>query len=153
MSYMKPFSAELHSKHDVPAREKLIQILEGTPYEIRENPNKYDTDLQVFLNGKYYCGIEVEVKDVWRGPEFPFPDIQFLGRKRKQANKNMVFVLFNSDLSCHLAIRGDRLLEKGSNRKLANKFSNGNEEDFFAVSKDDVYFNYFTMLAKRTKKC
>lgn len=81
----------------------------------------------------------------------PFNEaLHILGRKRKQARKGIVFVIFNSDLSSHLVIRGDRLFEKGTNRKLANKFSNGNQEDFFAVSKDDVFFNFFTMLAQRT---
>ena len=150
--YRKPFSEELHAKHDVRARERLMQILSNTPFEVRHNPNQYDTDLQIFLKGEYYCGIEVEVKNVWRGSEFPFSDVQFLGRKKKQAKKDIVFVLFNADLSNHLAIRGDRLLELGVNRKLANKFSDGREEDFFAISKDDVHFNYFTELASRTRR-
>jgi hypothetical protein len=151
MAYRKPFSGELFEKHDVRAREALMKLLDGTPFEIKHNPDRFGTDLQVFRGGQYYCGIEVEVKDVWKGPEFPFADIQFLGRKVKQAKEDVVFVLFNSDLSSHLAIRGDKLLKLGSNRKLANKFSGGQQEDFLAVSKDDVYFNYFTMLARRTK--
>jgi hypothetical protein len=150
--YKKPFNSDLHAQHDVRARNKMKEILKGTPYELRENPDQYGTDLQLFRDGKYYCGIEVEVKAVWKGAEFPYPDVQFLGRKSKQAKGDIVIVLFNADLSHHLVIRGDRLLEKGSNRKLVNKFSNGNAEDFFAVSKDDVFFNYFTKLAERTRK-
>lgn len=149
--FRKKFSKDLHEQNDIRAREKVKEILKNTSLEVRDNPDRYKTDLVIYENGLYVCHFELEVKQVWKGKDFPYDDVQFLARKKHQAGENTVFIMFNNDLSSHLAIRGNKLNQVHKTRKITNKFSEGNLEDFMVVDKKDVKFDWLYRIAQKKK--
>jgi len=135
-----PFSEKDYNENDSRAREKAKEIFTKDGFIIKDNPNKYGVDLFVYdKDGNYLCNVETEVKLGWEG-SFKFPDIQFPKRKSKYAKleKKTLFLMFNSDLSQYLIVKGKDLLEC-SIQKIPNR-RNQSGEEFYKVPLDKAVF-------------
>jgi hypothetical protein len=112
------FSRIDHIECDNRAKEKFKNLFENCNkyknfYLIAPN-NPYTVDFYVFSkkSNTHVANIEIEVKRVWTGFDFPFKDIQILGRKEKfwtdpahHKEKPTMLVMFNEDLSNHLVVK------------------------------------------------
>ena len=131
---------------------------------VLENPkNKFVEDFFVLdSDGRHVANVEVEVKACWRTHDFPFDNVQLLPRKRKfwidevNGGKRPIptlFVMFNNDLSNHLAIHSDDLYEIYSGGDRVNYASCMTRNDnFYVAGLDKVVFGYlFNKNKQKTK--
>ena len=107
---MKPFDQELFDRDDS-AQFFVIDWLKTLNIEAWMNPDKYGIDLL----GKSDLGdfeIEVEVKQSWSGPRFPFKTIHYSARKTKflKQGVNLRFVTLNKEWTHAAVVRGEQLL-------------------------------------------
>ena len=138
----KKFSPKLFKQNDKIAREKIRDIItDWYPYQVKDNTAKYGVDLLVIDSiNEHICNIEVEVKKVWIG-DFPYEDVNFPERKAKYAKlkQKTYFVMFNSDLSQYLVVKGKDLLDSPC-EIVPNKYCKYGEK-FFKVPLSKVSFN------------
>lgn len=90
------FNADLYIKYDIPAREKVKDILKDFIYD---NPDKYGADL--VINSKKKCKykyLELQVCTQWTKDKFPYKNIYIWERKAKYDN-NTLFLTLSKDLS------------------------------------------------------
>ena len=138
----KPFDAALYAENDALARNKVRELLSDR-FTVVDNPKRYGVDLLVYNeSGEHLFNVETEIKRVWVN-DFIYTSVQFPERKRKfcALEKPTYFVMFNSDLSQYLVVKGADLaaspLEMVRNKYV--KFG----EHFFQVTLDKVAFNNF----------
>jgi len=104
---MKKFSKELFEKYDEAAREVAKDWLTEEGWAVRDNPDKYGTDLKATKEGIHF-DIEVEVRASWTG-DFPFDTLNIPARKAKFAQKNTIFLVFASDFEHFYAVTAETL--------------------------------------------
>ncbi|HEY8365680.1 MAG TPA: hypothetical protein VIL57_00905 [Bacteroidia bacterium] len=137
----KRFDLDLYNENDNKAKNKAKELLVNSGFDVEDNPKKRGVDLLIFKDGKHIANIECEIKKVWKGPVFRYPTIQFPERKKKFAELEIptVFLMFNEDLSAHLAVRGSDLL-KSPLVEVPNKYCFKGEL-FFQVPLEQTVFN------------
>lgn len=111
----KPFEQHLYDKHDNPAKQKLVEILEGAGHTIQNVSENYYADVVSELNGKTVYS-EAEVKTAWKDdwPE-TWEEIRIPERKKRLLDKykgNVNFYVFNHDLSQCWLIKGSQMVEE-----------------------------------------
>lgn len=102
----KKFDKQLFDENDPRARAKAKQLL--SKRFIVEDGSKYDIDLVCYKDNQIKYLIEVEVKNAWKGLEFPWPEInvQYAKKKFFEPNENSKLMMFNDDLtSCFIIDR------------------------------------------------
>lgn len=110
MSVYKKFDKKLHAENDKIARNVVKSFFNNRfskdGVTIIDNPNKYGVDLWMMRNGNIIANLEAEVKIVWKGHRFPFPNIQFPTRKKKFAGlgKPTMYCMLNEDKSRLLTV-------------------------------------------------
>lgn len=104
---MKKFSKELFEKYDEAARDVAKDWLTEEGWNVRDNPDKYGTDL-IATKDDVYWDVEVEVRASWTG-DFPYKSLQIPQRKAKFAKDNTVFLVFASDFQHFYAVTADTL--------------------------------------------
>ena len=100
--------------------------------QLKEPENPYTVDFYVYDGKEHIANVEVEVKNSWTSPKFPNKDIQLLTRKRKfwfDEHNNIIsiptmFVMFNAQLTNHLAITSDNMVEIYNTNKIRS-YGNG----------------------------
>jgi len=97
MSAQKRFDRELFQKYDQLARVVTTTYLESLGFEVQEHPDKYAQDLLAFKGDAGHC-VECEVKLVWEGEDFPYPNVQLPKRKDKFFNVDTQFFIWNKPL-------------------------------------------------------
>ena len=115
MAVRKPFSLALYDKHDNPAKEALIRILEASGHKVGQVAENFYADVVSVKDGVVYHN-EAEVKRAWTG-EWPesWTEIRIPERKTRllQKYKNKVnFYVFSNDLSQCWCITGDQLTQE-----------------------------------------
>lgn len=104
---MKKFSKELFDKYDEAARNVAKDWLTEEGWSVRDNPDKYGTDL-IATKGDSYWDVEVEVRASWTG-DFPYKTLQIPQRKAKFAKANTIFLVFSSDFEHFYAVTAETL--------------------------------------------
>ena len=82
MGVRKKFDKELYDIYDSVSKEAARDALQKKGYTVCDNIDKYAQDLVAEKDGKMFL-VETEVKNVWKGPEFPYDTVQLPERKKK----------------------------------------------------------------------
>lgn len=126
------FNQKSFNDNDARARTKAKKML-SQQFEVKDNADPYDIDLICLKDNviKYY--VEVEVKNLWVGSNFPWAEINVPTRKEKyfKAHSNSMYIMFNSDLTSCFIIEGKIILE--SNKVEVSNTRNLTGEYFFKV--------------------
>jgi len=103
----KPFSPSLFKENDNLARAAGKKYWSKLGYEVWDNPDRYGPDL--IVNNEFYC--ETEIKRVWKGPEFIYPDLQLVGRKKKFIGLDIpcVFMICNNEQTHAIIVHQDEV--------------------------------------------
>lgn len=131
---IKRFDVELYNDEDYRAKNKAAKFLVASGFffldiPIEEQEEKYtEYDFQIRNSNNKIKTVEVEVKRVWKGLEFPFSTVDVPYRKRKsQAD---IFIMFNEDCSTLLICDMSTIL----NAKTKTKDTiYTNNEKFFSI--------------------
>lgn len=111
----KRFNRELYQQNDDFAKNIVLEYL-GEGWE--ENPNGRSVDL---INNYTKQVAECEIKRVWRGPEFPYDDIQIPERKGKWKNLDIQFFILNNE-GTHAIMFTGKSLKQSRLKEVPNKF-------------------------------
>ena len=133
MSKYKKFSQKLFNKNDAAARNAVLNHIDSIGLYAVENDDRYGPDLILYSGLKPISYIEVEVKRVWSGPDFPWDTIQLPQRKEKFAKLKLSteFWILNDTLD-HAVIIPDTELTQDLLKEVRNKFISEGEL-FFQV--------------------
>jgi hypothetical protein len=134
------FSRSDWEENERKAKVKIREIMSKFGFVLKENPDVYGVDFFVHdKNDNYVFNLEVEIKRVWHF-DFPFSDIQVPKRREKYAKleKETFFIMFNSNASKYLVLRGEDLINSPC-EKIVNRRSDEGE-DFFKVPLDKAVF-------------
>jgi len=148
MSENKEFSQKLYDENDTAGDKRLRELFDGSKYTLRR-VKKYGVDFEVYKDNKHIGYIEVEVKLGWNAHKYPFSDVRFPKRKGKflKLDKRTYFVMFNKDLSRHLAVL-ERTMAMAPVVHVDTKYMKN--EPFFAVALENVVWDKFSNLSKST---
>lgn len=105
---IKKFDKELHEKYDIPARDKVKELLGDY---ICDNPDTYGEDMILNIPESNYKYLELQVCASWTENRFPFPKPYIYERKMKFSNK-CLFLLFNKNLTKGLLFSRDTIVGK-----------------------------------------
>lgn len=121
----KQFSNKLFNEHDSKARAKAIEFFANNGLKAKPNNNEFGVDLLVVdANDALLYFVEVEVKNNWNAPAFPFDTLNIPERKGKYATmyKNRMFwFVFSKDLSRMLLVTTEAL-KHAKLVEVSNKF-------------------------------
>ena len=106
---LKHFEPQDFDKFDVAARDVARSFWERLGYTCTDNDDIYAVDLLVERNGKQF-GCEVEVKQGWHGPTFPFPTLHIPLRKRKFTDGVTCFFVLNNGMTHAAIVRSSTIL-------------------------------------------
>ena len=138
----KPFSQELHAKHDPRARQAVARMLEKRGLIAYENPDRYGIDILVYrctykpysVYGALVGRVETEVKACWKTEKFPYPTVhiplrkaKFIGASRKCRT---YFVLFNNLLTVSVWVPA-AVVWSADRANVPNKYMDS--EEFFDI--------------------
>jgi len=148
----KRFDPQLHKENDKLARQAIKDILRGTGYRPKDNPKVREVDILLYKDGEHTFNIECEIKRVWKGSTFPYPNVQFPERKGKYAtlDKPTIFVMFNEDQSSFLALDGADLISSPK-VEVPNKYVPAGEM-FFQVPVDKICMNDLLSIIKKLEE-
>ena len=99
---LKYFEPDVFDKFDAEARKVAQSFWKRLGYSCQNNPDTYGVDLLVEGKGKKF-GCEVEVKQGWQGPTFPFPTLHIPMRKKKFTDEATTFFVLNNEMT-HAAV-------------------------------------------------
>jgi len=74
------WSEDRYEKHDPQSRQVIKSVFKKRGKVLIDNPDKYDVDL---ISEDGTVQVEVEHRDVWSNPKFPFSDVNVPERKDK----------------------------------------------------------------------
>lgn len=98
MGVRKKFDKDLYDIYDSVAKEAARDALQKKGYTVCDNIDKYAQDLVAEKDGKMFL-VETEVKNVWKGPEFPYDTVQLPERKKKFFKERTLFFIWNAELT------------------------------------------------------
>jgi hypothetical protein len=88
------FSKKLFEKYDIPARQKIKQVLKDF---VRDNPDKYGADMMINCSTIKYKFLELQVCAQWTDDKFPHKNVYIWERKGKYENDTL-FLTLSRDL-------------------------------------------------------
>lgn len=113
MTVRKRFDRELFEKYDQLARQATTQYLKGQSYAVEEHPDRYAQDL-VVTHGDTQFYAECEVKIVWEGGDFPYPDVQLPQRKQKFfSDPPTLFFIWDKPVTSAMTFWSTDIVESG----------------------------------------
>lgn len=98
MTIRKRFDRDLYEQYDELAKEKTTEYLTKQGFDVEPHPDRYAQDLIASSPVNRWC-VECEVKLVWNGVEFPYPNVQLPARKKKFFNPETQFFIWNKPLT------------------------------------------------------
>ena len=98
MGVRKKFDKDLYDTYDSIAKEAAKDALQKKGYTVCDNTDKYAQDLVAEKEGEMFL-VETEVKNVWKGPEFPYDTVQLPERKKKFFKERTLFFIWNAELT------------------------------------------------------
>lgn len=123
MSKYKAFDQKLFEENDRAARNAVLNYIDSQGLYAMENDDKYGPDLVLYSGLSPISYIEVEVKRVWHGPDFPWDSVQLPQRKEKFSKLKMgtEFYILNLTMD-HAIIIPDSALSKDLLQEVRNKY-------------------------------
>ena len=108
---IKQFDQELHDKNDPPARKAVaLWLKDKWGFEVRDNIDKYGTDLMLYRDGAHVGYAEVEVRQSYKKP-CPYLTIHVPVRKEHMLKEpNTLFFALTSDMKNAYWIKGTEVL-------------------------------------------
>jgi hypothetical protein len=93
------FNKQLYDENDARAKKKATDFL-SRRFVVKEG-TQYGIDLICYRDNVIRYYVEVEVKNLWIGQEFPWSEVNVLTRKEKffREHDKVIFIMFNTDLS------------------------------------------------------
>jgi hypothetical protein len=91
----KSFDKKLYEKYDIPARNKIKEILGDY---VLDNPNIYEQDMIINSETCKYKYLEIQVCSKWITPTFP-KKYPYIYERKKRYGKNTLFITFNKWLT------------------------------------------------------
>lgn len=91
----KKFDKILYEKYDLPAREKIKQIL--GPF-IHDNPNLYEQDFIINSEKCKYKYLEIQVCTNWVNEKYPYKNL-YIYETKARFDDNTLFLTFNKFLT------------------------------------------------------
>lgn len=98
MTIRKRFDRDLFEQYDELAKEKTTEYLNKQGFTVEPHPDRYAQDLVASSPVNTWC-VECEVKLVWDGVEFPYPNVQLPARKKKFFVPDTQFFIWNKALT------------------------------------------------------
>ena len=96
MGIRKKFDKKLFEANDIFAREKTTKYLNSVGCNVIPHPNQYAQDLIAYKDDDAWF-VECEVKNVWSGEGFPYPNVQMPERKKKFFDHPTQFFIWNKE--------------------------------------------------------
>lgn len=113
------FNEQMYNKYDIPAREKIKQILGDF---VNDNPDIYSQDLIINSTTCKYKYLEIQVCINWINSDdvYPYPNINIYERKTHYSDDTL-FLTLNKNLTCGYLF--DAKSFKGSKPRRLKKYS------------------------------
>lgn len=89
------FNEKMHKKYDIPARNKLKEILGDF---VSDHPNKYAQDMIINSDTCKYDFLEVQVCTEWVNQNFP-KQYPYIYERKKRYDDDTLFITFNKHLN------------------------------------------------------
>jgi hypothetical protein len=135
-------------ENDLRAKQRFVDLFYSNAkynkYMLETPTNQYTVDFYVKNRNtnQHIANIEVEVKNAWKSYDFQYPDVQLLTRKKKfwfDENNNVLpipttFVMFNSDLSNHIAFLSEAMCIAYKNNIIRNYGTSKTRNDDFIIT-------------------
>lgn len=124
MSIRKAFDPTLYADNDRIARDRVLQQLRDNGIYARDNQDEYGVDILVHRGHPVISGIEVEVKQHWSGPTFPFDTVQLPCRKQRLLDDSDIpieFWILNREMDHAIIIRAG-VLNESQRKEIPNKY-------------------------------
>lgn len=99
------FSQEQHDKYDIPARNRLKEVLGDI---LIDNPNIYEQDMIINIPDCKYKYLEIQVCANWIYPEYPHDKLYVYERKGKYG-PDTLFITMNKILTRGIMFSRDSL--------------------------------------------
>lgn len=100
----KTFDQQTYNEENARAVAAVLLHLHSQGIHAVENPDKYGVDILVYTGFRPTMGIEVEVKRVWSGPNFPWGSVQLPERKHKLTKTGFETDFYILNRECNSAI-------------------------------------------------
>lgn len=131
----KQFNSNTHEIYDTAAKSKAILFWHALGYDCEENPDVFGVDLLVKGKGKEF-NVEVEVKQVWHGLDFPYESVHIPARKAKFLSEPTVFMVFNSSLHAVAIINWKHV--RAADMKTVSNHNIKQGERFFDIPRENI---------------
>lgn len=137
----KKFDYQLHYKYDVPARNKVKEVLGDF---VKDNPDEYQQDMIITSPTCRYKYLEIQVVSRWIGERYPYNTVYIYERKAKYG-EDTLFLTLNRDLTKGFIF--DNTSIKGTNPRRFKKYS---REFVYDIPWCNVMTIYMSQLDKET---
>jgi hypothetical protein len=136
----KPFSKSLYQKNDPSSRKLVKEFFAERGVVIQDHPNQYDIDL---MSEDGTVRVEVEHRNNWDEPKFPYDEVNVPERKAKFFEKgNTHYVILSKDYT-HLGfISADKIqgfMKPEYLKESSNKYVRA-EEFFYKIPQKEFEF-------------
>jgi len=109
----KRFDRDLYDTYDNVAKNGALRYLADVcaAQELRPHSDRYGADVE-YIDWRGRSGkLEAEVKAVWTGGDFPYSDINVLGRKEKYFAAGTDLFMMAANYQDYLVIRGSNIIQ------------------------------------------
>ena len=108
----KRFDRDLYDTYDNVAKNGALRFLaDHGAREVRPHSSRYGADVE-YIDRRGRAGkLEAEVKAVWAGGNFPYSDINVLGRKEKYFADSTDLFMMSANYQDYLVIRGSDIIQ------------------------------------------
>lgn len=133
----KKFDSRLYEENNWGALDTVLRVLAEDDLFACLNEDKYGPDIVVFRGFKPVRYVEVEVKRVWKGDQFPWDTIQLPERKGKflELGKPIEFWILNEGMD-HAVIIPESAVQNSPLEEVSNKYIEDGEL-FYKIAIDD----------------
>lgn len=132
----RQFNKQSYEDNDKVAKDLMITFLTGKGHQIVQEEETYSTDI-ITNKGKYE--VEMSGKDFTIRESFPYPMVNFLGRKEKYGNDYHYVIISKNKQYALVAASKDIFKEENKATIYCNTNRNGYDE-VFQLPKDKVKF-------------
>lgn len=138
----KRFDKSLYDLYDNAAKNGALRYLaHNGARELRPHSDRYGADVEYTDKVGRPGKLEAEIKAVWKGGDFPYPDVNVLGRKGKYFSTGTNLFMMSANYQDYLIIQG-RDIMKCPLVEVANRYV-FKGEFFYKVPMSLAFFGRF----------
>jgi hypothetical protein len=115
---IKKFSQDLYDKYDIPARNKMKNLLGDF---VSDNPDIYGEDMILNIPNCRYKYLELQVCTKWVGDRYPYEKPYVYARKSKFSDDTL-FLILDLHMTCGLLFNKKSLLENPRRLKKYSRY-------------------------------